>query len=403
MFSDYIKLSLLNIKHRKLRSWLTLIGIFIGVMAVVALISISVGMQDAIKSEFEEIGATRIIIAPGGYFFGPGSTGLTSATFDASDFNAVKKVRGVEIAVPILSRNAKIEFKGQTVTDFIIGGPTDPETLKVTSKLGVFKAKKGRSIETGDTYAVVVSYNLAYNTFKKDIKVGSTVNINGHDFKVIGILPEGLPMHTGTNRIPLSIAREIFDEPKEISNIFVFVKEGFQPKDVAEDIKKKLRNERDVKEGEEDFYVETAQQVIDTFSQVLAVVQAVLIGIAAISLLVGALGIMNTMFTSVTERTKEIGIMKSIGASNNSIALLFMVESGVLGLLGGLLSILAGYVISKAVEILAIKLADITLVPGFSLTLVLSALAFSFMIGMLSGLLPAIKAAKLQPVEALRK
>jgi len=402
MITDYARIAFRSISHRKLRSWLTLIGILIGITAVVALISISVGMQNAIQSEFEEIGSNRIIVAPGGYFFGPGSTSYSTATFDNSDLKAVRNVRGIDAAVPILSKTIRLKFKDQEVSTQIMGGPTDTETLKITRKMDVFQVAEGRNIDTGDGYAITLSQDIAYDTFERDIRVGNNIKINDIDFKVIGI---GKKAHIvgSMSIIPLDTAREIFDEPDEISNIFVIIKETFTPTEVAEDIKKELRKERNVKEGEEDFYVQTAQQVIDTFTQILAAIQAVLIGIAAISLLVGGVGIMNTMFTSIVERTKEIGIMKSVGATNNVIALLFMIESGILGLLGGLLGIALGFVLAKTAQYLADVIGGITLVPEFSFALIFGAMAFSFFIGMLAGLLPALQAAKLQPVEALRK
>ncbi|MBU4242341.1 MAG: ABC transporter permease, partial [Nanoarchaeota archaeon] len=250
MIADYARLAFRSISHRKLRSWLTLIGILIGITAVVALISISVGMQNAIQAEFEEIGSNRIVIAPGGYFFGPGSTGYSTATFDNSDLKAVKSVRGIEAAVPVLSKTVRLKFREQETSTQIIGGPTDAETLKVTSKIDVFQIAEGRQMDTGDDYVITISQGIAYDTFERDIRVGNNVKINGIDFKVIGIGEEAHVIGS-SSIIPLDTAREIFDEPDEISNIFVMVKRSFVPAEVAEDIKKELRKERNVKEGEE--------------------------------------------------------------------------------------------------------------------------------------------------------
>jgi len=403
MVADYARLALRNISHRKLRSWLTLIGILIGITAVVALISISVGMQNAIQAEFEEIGANRIVIAPGGYFFGPGSTAYTTSEFTDKDKKAIKRVRGIEAVVPVLSQSAKVKFEGETASVQIMGGPTDSETVRVVRKIDTFQVAEGRSLDTGDTYVIDLGHGLAYDTFEEDIKVGDKLTVDGFIFEVIGIGKEGQFMVGDITRIPMDTAREIFDEPDKISNFFVMVKEGFTPKDVAEDISKELRKSRDVEEGEEDFYVQTAEQVIESFNEILAAIQAVLIGIAAISLIVGGVGIMNTMYTSVVERTKEIGIMKSVGATNRTISLLFMIESGLLGLFGGILGIIFGIIIGKSAEYLAHALGDITLQPVFSPMLIIGALLFSFLIGMMAGLLPARKAARMQPVEALRK
>lgn len=403
MIADYLSLAFASISHRKLRSWLTLIGILIGIMAVVALISLSVGMQNAITSEFKSIGANRVVVAPGGMFMGPGNTGYTTATFGDAELKAVQELRGIDAIVPVLARTMRIEYKGQAGNVPVMGTPTDSETLKITEKLDVYKVKEGRNLRAADKYTVDITHNLAYDTFDKDIRVGSKITLDGYEFEVVGIKPEGIHNSMSGNWIPLGTAREIFNEPNEISNMFVLTKEGFTPKDVAEDIKKKLRKVRNVEEGYEDFYVQTAEQVIDTFTQVLSAVRAVLVGIAAISLIVGGVGIMNTMYTSVVERTKEIGIMKSVGATNESIATLFVIESGLLGLFGGTIGVIFGACIGFIAEFLAKQIGGVTLKPELSLALILGALSFSFMIGTIAGLLPAMKAARLRPVEALQR
>jgi putative ABC transport system permease protein len=204
-------------------------------------------------------------------------------------------------------------------------------------------------------------------------------------------------------RIPIDEARTLFDREKdEFTTIFVKVDAGEDPAEVAELIKKAMRRDHNVKEGEEDFTVTTSLQLVQGFNNILNIVQIVLIGIAAISLFVGGIGIMNTMYTSVLQRRKEIGIMKSIGAKNRDILAIFLLESGLLGIIGGIIGVTLGLMLSKAVEIAAASMGVDLLKAYVSLPLIVSALIFSFLIGAVSGMMPALQASKLQPVDALR-
>jgi putative ABC transport system permease protein len=175
------------------------------------------------------------------------------------------------------------------------------------------------------------------------------------------------------------------------------------PNAVKDDVEKALRKERDVKEGKEDFSVILSKDLINTVNSVLGVLQIALVGVAGISLVVGALGIMNTMYTAVAERTKEIGIMKAIGATNHDITMIFLIESGMLGLFGGIIGDILGFSLSKIVEIFAANTGFAILKAYMSVELVVASLVFSFLIGALSGVLPARHAASLKPAEAIRK
>jgi putative ABC transport system permease protein len=182
----------------------------------------------------------------------------------------------------------------------------------------------------------------------------------------------------------------------------VQVKKGFDPDKVAGDIKKYLRKSRGQKEGEEDFTVQTSEQLAESFSTVFTIVQVVLIGLASISLLVGGIGIMNTMFTSVLERTREIGVMKAIGARNSDIMKIFLIEAGLLCTIGGGIGIILGIGISKLIQYVAAQAGMGIIQAYFPWYLIVGALAFSFLVGTLSGIFPARRAAKLKPVDALR-
>ena len=197
--------------------------------------------------------------------------------------------------------------------------------------------------------------------------------------------------------------KEIYNIEDEESQIYVKVADVNEIDRVKADIERALRKERNEDEGKETFQVTTSEQFLEAFINIFGVVQAVLVGIAAISLLVGGIGIANTMYTSVLERTKEIGTMKAVGAKNSDILILFLIESGMLGLIGGVIGIGVGLGLSKTAEYIATaQLGTNLLQASIDPVLILGALAFSFLIGTASGVFPAMQAAKLKPVDALR-
>jgi putative ABC transport system permease protein len=198
--------------------------------------------------------------------------------------------------------------------------------------------------------------------------------------------------------------REILDLDDSFDIIPAKVGAGEDVAMVTERVKKELRKHRDVEEGKEDFNVETPESLLATLNTILMIVQGVLVGIAAISLFVGGIGIMNTMYTAVLERTKEIGVMKAIGARNRGILSIFIIESGMLGLVGGIIGVSLGFGISKSVELIAFQIYGSFLIKAdFNIWLLIGMLSFGFIVGTLSGALPAKQAAALKPVDALRK
>lgn len=405
MILDYFKIAFSNLTRRRLRSWLTVIGIFIGIMAVVGLVSLSQGMEEAILSEFKKIGTDRIIISPGGAQMGPVSAFITPTKFTEDDYNVVKKIRGIAMSARIYSETAYITQKKETKQQLVWGFPTDSNSLAFYKTQSQFDIGEGRLLRGSDKYKTMIGWEIAHDTFDKDLKVGNSILINAQPFEIIGIHKKtgGLMSSDDAIRIPLDTARELFGEDEEINAMFIKVREGFDVDTVAENAKRKLRKFRDVKEGEEDFSVQTSAQIIASFEIIFGVVQAVLVGLAAISLLVGGVGIMNTMYTSVVERTKEIGIMKSVGARNSSIMLIFLFESGLLGTVGGALGVVLGLLISKGAEIAAMQFGVDSLQAYMGWPIIAGGLAFAFIIGAAAGTFPAIQASKMNPVDALRK
>ena len=404
MSLDLFTYSINNLRRRGLRSWLTIIGIFIGIVSVVALISLGQGMQNAINQEFETVGKDRIIITAGGMSIGPFGSDLAVAELTEKDVSVIKSVRGAEFVIGMLSQQSKVEFDDEVNYINIFAHPTDTISLEYIEQISLFEIGKGRQLKNNDASSAVLGYSIANDFFDRKIDIGNKILIKDKQFKVVGIQKKiGTGIHDTIIRISLDTARDLFKEEEKVSTIFVKVKKGFNVNEVAEDIKDELRDYRNVDEGEEDFTVQTSEQMIKNLNLILNVVQIVLIGITAISLLVGGIGIANTMYTSVLERTREIGIMKAVGARNSDIMLIFLIESGLLGLVGGIIGVIFGLGISKSVEIIAAISGNSILKASLSPTLIVGALAFSFIVGSLSGLMPAKQAAELKPVDALRK
>ncbi|MFA5020231.1 MAG: ABC transporter permease [Candidatus Pacearchaeota archaeon] len=399
---NFFLLAFNNLKRRKVRSWLTMIGIFIGIAAVVALISLGQGLQKYISDEFEKVGSDKIIISTKS-LGPPGSTTSKNLILTSKDIKTIENVRGVRWVIGMLMKTSQAKYRGEISVNFAIG--INPEDIELMGEIQSVEIIEGRQLKVGDKYKAVVGYNHVYgDIWDNPISVGSTIQIEGVDFKVIGVYDKvGNPYDDASVYVTKDTLKEILNVEDEESQILAKTESGFSPSDVADAIKRKLRNERGEKEGQETFSVQTSDQLLETFSNIFNVVQAVFVGIAAISLLVGGIGIMNTMYTSVLERTKEIGTMKAIGAKNSDIMTLFLIESGLLGLVGGLIGVLIGVILGKGTEYIATAALGTPLVQAyFPWYLIVGALLFSFGIGSASGLLPALQASKLKPADALR-
>ena len=402
MLKDYFFLALGNLRHRGLRSWLTILGIFIGIAAVVSLISLGQGLQGFIDEQFEQVGGDKIIIQPR-VFAPPGSVTEEELILTQNDLEAIRKVPGVDDAEGALTRTS-VAMNGKEQEIAYINGVTE-RYLEFFAGTDFTEPIEGRQLRDTDRNKVLVGYNHVFgNIWGKKLRVGSDIEIKGKEFEIIGVLAkQGNPGDDNSVWMQKETFRELFATGNDEGIIIAKTEKGFNPDEVAEEIEDEMRDERNERIGQETFSVQSFSQLLQTFTDIFAVVQAILIGIAAISLIVGGIGIMNTMYTSVLERTKEIGIMKAVGAKNNDIFLIFLIESGLLGVVGGVIGIALGIAIGKGVEYIAfVQLGSPFLKAVFGLPLILGALAFSFVIGAASGVLPAMQAAKLRPTDALR-
>jgi putative ABC transport system permease protein len=402
---DFITLGVKNLKQRKLRSWLTMIGIFIGIATVVSLIALGQGLKTAVAAQFSTLGTDRLTIQARGGGFGPPGQGA-AVTLTEQDLRVVQRAQHVAVAAGRLLQGVSMEYNDQRRSRFLVSLPEDTDERDLILSVQNVQAASGRIPKGGDGFRVAVGSDFADDSvFGRALVPGDTILINGKKVDVIGVLtPRGTPQIDGALMMDEDAMRELLDEPDTYSLIVAKVTSEDVITLAQESIEKDLRTSRRVKEGREDFSVQTPGNVLESFNAVIGGVTAVLVGIAAISLIVGGIGIMNTMYTAILERTKEIGLMKAVGARNEHILAIFVFESGLLGLLGGAIGVLLGMGLSQLVVIAGTAaLGPGILAADFSPMLILGALAFSFFVGVLAGTFPAYEAAKLPPVEALRQ
>jgi putative ABC transport system permease protein len=391
-------------KKRKLRSWLTLLGIFIGIAAVVSLISLGDGLRTAITGQFGSLSVDTLTIQNAETGFGPpGSTAVKKLT--NHEVRLIESVNGIEIVIPRLIRIAKVEYNKDAEFSYLGSLPEDKKQLEFIYENLNTETQEGRVISLSDHGKVVLGNSFASeDLFGKKIAVGSKIKIQGKEFIVAGILKPG------SSAILNGVVLMFEDDMKDILNIgdeADLIVARVQNKDdmekVATDIQNKLRKDRKEKIGEEDFTVQTPVQSLAAVNTILNIINIIVVGIASISLLIGGIGIANTMYTSILERTKEIGTLKAIGAKNSDILTLFVIESGLFGLIGGVAGAIFGILLSLLVSISANSYFGENIITiNLSWPLLIGAIGFSFFIGILAGLIPSYQASKLKPVDAMR-
>ncbi|WEL19973.1 ABC transporter permease [Candidatus Nanohalococcus occultus] len=399
MIGDLFGIAFRNISHRKRRSWLTVVGVFIGIAAVVGLVSLGQGLQNSVESEFEQIGSDKLFINPAG-----SATSYSGRKLNEDDLAAVDSSKTVETATGLIFATTTGEYNDRQEFVTVLGVPGDIEKQKLVKESWALEIDSGRDIESTDSANIVLGSSVAQRHFGSEIGLRENIEVNGKDFRVVGTYkPSGDPSIDQSVTLPFNAAAELIDrEDGQYDWILVRIQDGTTPEEAKVDVERALRRERGLEEGEENFSVSTQEDLISSFNSILSIVRGVVIGIASISLLVGAVNIMNTMYTSVTQRTREIGVMKAIGASERQIMTLFLMEAGILGAIGGTIGVAVGVALSTIASYAATEIAQLPINPYLGAELLLGAALFSFIIGMVSGVLPARRAAKMPPAEALR-
>jgi len=414
------KLSLNILLHSKLRSWLTIIGIIIGIAAVVSIMSISEGAQQQLESRLGTFGADIITITPGfSRAMGPGNFGggkmglgeesssTDTKNLTSKDVLMLKNIFNVKYILGQISGREDLTYMTKTATLSVTGVDTTVWKDITTEQLA-----SGRFLTSGDSYSVVLGGNVVSSTFEDGIPLNSKVTIGGKSFKVVGILEEGRSVY-----IPLAIARNVLEDAEGdyFDSVYVQLEDISLSNDTITTISERLMLSHGIiDENKKDFTVSSPTSMQETIQETMDTMTLFLGAIAAISLIVGAVGIANTMFTSVLEKTKEIGIMKAIGAQDKDIMIIFLLNSALIGLIGGLGGVFLGFLGSTAISSFGGIGTTVTSGRGggffgsfgsstyVSPELIIGALIFSILVGMLAGAIPAYRASKLNPVEALR-
>jgi len=396
-----------SLQHRSLRSWLAILGIVIGVASIISLISISVGMNDQITKNLGGLGANIITITSGaaradrGGGFGGGGAPPGAAAFGGSgsssaitfrEADALRRVAGVAKLDARVQGNARVSYGVRNTSVSIIG--TEPSTFPASSGAVI---SQGRTLGTGDDSSAVIGYSVASQTFNASM-LNQRIKIGGSLFRVVGILNSSGTSFGGPDRsifISQKAAKKLFNKTESVSSVVVVAADGSNPDTVAAALTKELQSLHRVTNETQDFTVTTATTLTSTLSSVTNTLAIFLGGIAFISLVVGMIGVMNAMFTSVLEQTRYIGLLKALGTRSFTIVKLFFYEAVALGIIGGLLGV-------------ALSFAGSAILAGFGLPsritpeLIAFGLFVSTFFSAISGVFPAFNAANVAPVEALR-
>lgn len=388
------KAAIEDFRRNKVRTALTSLGIMIGVMSVVLLIALGLGLKNYIEGQFESMGANMVMIMPGAGFGGEGGgfgAGIVGgAEFDERDVNSLSRVQNVQYVIPVFFKATGVESGGEKKSAYIMGVNEDFFSLMNRDLVGGELFTKS-DVAAGSKVAVLGN-SIADDLFENpEDAVGKTVRFENLRVKVIGVVEK-----SGDNEmdraaiIPYRTTYGSLNPGKTFWSIYV----GVESKDDVTTVKDGIEEALLKRYDEEDFSVIEQSEILSTVNQIFGIINTVLIAIGSISLVVGGIGIMNIMYATVTERTKEIGIRRAVGATERDILLQFLTESLILSVFGGLMGLILASLIVLVVRIFfpaSINLFSVVI------TFVISA-----GIGVFFGVFPARRAAKLTPIEAIR-
>ena len=402
LFKESVRIAFTALFANKLRSALTMLGIIIGVGAVIAMISVGMGVRQQVQTSIASLGSNMLIVSPGS----ASSGGVRQAAgsnvkLKLEDADAIKsKIRNIDYVSPTVSNSYQIVNGNQNWRSSVQG--VTPEYMAIRS----LTVGTGSFITAGDlnsrSRVAVIGTTVATNLFASANPVGQNIRINNSPYKVIGVLESKGQSSMGQDQddvviVPLTTAQERLMGITYVKAINIQVADAAKMDQVQSEVETLLRQRHRIESGkEDDFSVRNLTSIMQTMTDTTTMITLLLGSIAAISLLVGGIGIMNIMMVSVTERTREIGIRKALGATFQNIMMQFLIESIVIGIVGGAIGVVVGYAAARAISTFGGFQTVITAAPIFL------SFFFSVGIGLFFGIYPARKAALLDPIEALR-
>ncbi len=401
MLWEPIRLAVQAIFRNALRSFLTILGVVIGVAAVIAMVTVGQGSKDQVTQDVAKLGTNLLVVRPGQPQQGPGSSGGTSAAFDMRDVEAIQtQVPGVRAAAPANTRTMTAILGSRNHTTSVIG--TDSRYLE-TRDMPVVQGRPFYESELRSGSAVcLLGQTIVRELFNGGDPLGQDIRLKTISCRVIGVMEEQGVSSFGTDQddfvlIPIKTFQRRVAGNSDIVLIYVAVQSGVSTESAKANIESLMRERRRISPTEEDdFNVFDMKQIASVLTGITGVLTGLLSAVAAVSLLVGGIGIMNIMLVSVTERTREIGIRLAVGAQEGQVMLQFLVEAIVLSLFGGLIGILLGLALAAVgANLLRVPFSPDPLI-------ILMAFGFSAAVGVVFGYFPARRAARMNPIDALR-
>ena len=400
MYKESFLMAWASLIANKMRSILTMLGIIIGVAAVIALVSIGNGVKQDIQNSISSLGSNLLMVMPGA----PRTPGVRPSagsmkSLKVSDYEAISKLDGVKAASPMTNGSYVVIYQNKNWTTSVSG--VNANYLDVNNwsmKSGRFLSEK--NVQNRERVAVV-GKTVVKNLFGDEDPVGAEIRVKNIPFRIIGVLNSKGSGAMGNDQddmvvIPYTTAMERVEGVDYLRMIYVVGKDENGIDRLQSDIENLLRVRHGIKDTNlDDFNIQNMNSIMETMEETTGTLTLFLGAVAAISLVVGGIGIMNIMLVSVTERTREIGVRKALGATYNVIVTQFLIEAVVISLMGGIIGIALGIGASKLIG-MASGMSTVISIP----TIVMS-FAFSMAIGLIFGIYPARKAAKLNPIDAL--
>ncbi len=392
---DIILLAYRDIKERKARTSLTLLGIAVGIAAVIALMSVGYGFEQSVTGQLVEM-ADLIMVFPGKASFGSDHVELGS--LDERDLKDVGRIGGVKEAAAGASSMEEVKYRSEKTVVSVLG--IDPRDIGVIFG-DMVKTEEGRDLRDNDHKTCLIGQGIANDQFDEEIRVNDRITIGGSKFRVVGVMEKQGMVNSdldSTIFVTRRDAKGVLGND-DIAVIWARVRNIDEAEEIAAEIEERLDENHKL----DDFTTAmTMGSTIEQLKTIFTLLQAVLVAIASISLIVASIGIMNTMLMSVMERTHEVGIMKAIGAKNGNVLSLFLLESGMVSVVGGVCGCVLGAIGAKAISIGISAAFGEEIAAIVRPEVLLGGLVVAVLVGVLSGLYPARKASKMSPVEAVR-